>query len=309
MNVVTKTPRYLAISKNIKEKILSGELRPGDMLPKAQDMADEYRVSSGTARMALRTLTEERFITIQNGVGSFVSEPQRIIDVPKSGTLAVYTPMYAIQHWRSQIFLKSVLEMAKRIRESSPHTNIVFVTAYSDYALDALALHPSGYLMKPASAEKVRVELDNLRFPPQRQPECRIRAQCFGNFEIFADEKPMSFQYQKSKELMAYLVDRRGAACNTAELCAVLWEGKPDTAELHKYLRKLLSDLSHSLTAVGAEEVLIKRRNSFAVAAEKIDCDYYRLLNRDVSAINTYTGEYMTQYSWAEMTLGSLKND
>jgi two-component SAPR family response regulator len=203
----------------------------------------------------------------------------------------------------------SGLEMAKRIRESSPHTNIVFVTAYSDYALDALALHPSGYLMKPASAEKVRVELDNLRFPPQRQPECRIRAQCFGNFEIFADEKPMSFQYQKSKELMAYLVDRRGAACNTAELCAVLWEGKPDTAELHKYLRKLLSDLSHSLTAVGAEEVLIKRRNSFAVAAEKIDCDYYRLLNRDVSAINTYTGEYMTQYSWAEMTLGSLKND
>ena len=203
----------------------------------------------------------------------------------------------------------SGLEMAKRIREASPRTNVVFVTAYSDYALDALALHTSGYMMKPATAEKIQNELDNLRFPPQRQPECRIRAQCFGNFEIFADEKPMSFQYQKSKELMAYLVDRRGAACNTAELCAVLWEGKPDTAELHKYLRKLLSDLSHSLTAVGAEEVLIKRRNSFAVAAEKIDCDYYRLLNRDVSAINTYTGEYMTQYSWAEMTLGSLKND
>ena len=202
----------------------------------------------------------------------------------------------------------SGLEMAKRIREASSRTNIVFVTAYSDYALDAIALHPSGYLMKPATAEKVRTELENLRFPPEPAAPRLLRVQCFGNFEVFADGRPVAFTYQKTKELLAYLIDRRGAACNTSELCAILWEDKPDSAELRKYLRKLLADLSHSLSVVGAEDVFLKHRNSFAVDTGALDCDYYRMLARDISAINTYNGEYMLQYSWAEMTLGSLEN-
>ena len=183
----------------------------------------------------------------------------------------------------------SGLELAKRIREISPKTNIVFATAYSEYATDAFRLHASGFLMKPATVEKV------------------LRVQCFGNFEVFAGGKPMSFTYKKTKELLAYLIDRRGSACNTAELCAALWEDKPDTPEMHKYLRKLLADLSHTLAQAGAEEAIAKSRNSFAVLPDKIDCDYYRFLKREISAINTYTGEYMTQYSWADMTLGALR--
>lgn len=200
----------------------------------------------------------------------------------------------------------SGLEAAKRIREISPRTNIVFVTAYSDYALDAFPLHPSGYLVKPATAEKVRLELSNLRYPVQPDQTCMLRVRCFGSFEVFANGKPVSFAYQKTKEMLAYLVDRRGAACNTAELCAVLWEDKPDTLELRNYLRKLISDLSHTLASVGADGVFVKRRNSFAVAADQLDCDYYRMLRREISAINTYTGAYMSQYSWADMSLGAL---
>ena len=199
------------------------------------------------------------------------------------------------------------LEMAKRIKEMSPHTNIIFVTAYNDYALDAFALHPSGYLMKPVTAEKVKLEIENLRYPVRHKPTSRIRVQCFGNFEVFADGKVVNYTYQKTKELLAYLIDRRGAACNTAELCAVLWEEKPDSPELRKYLRKLLADLSHSLAAVDAEDIFAKTRNQFAIVPDKLDCDYYEMLANDINAINTYSGEYMAQYSWAEMTLGSIE--
>jgi len=201
------------------------------------------------------------------------------------------------------------LALAKAVREASPRTNIVFVTAFSDYALDAMSLHPSGYVLKPATKEKIREELDNLRIPPERKPAPCLRVQCFGNFEAFAGGKPLELYYSKSKELLAYLVDRRGAACNTEELCAVLWEDEPDSPALHKRLRKLISDLTHSLEDAGAGETFLKRRNSFSVAADRLDCDYYGLLRRDIDAINTYTGEYMTQYSWAEMTLGSLESN
>lgn len=199
------------------------------------------------------------------------------------------------------------LELAKRIRETSPRTNIIFVTAYSDYALDAYRLRPSGYLMKPVTAEMVREELDDLRYPVARPPASLLYVQCFGNFEVFAGGKIVNFSYQKSKELFAYLVDRRGAACNTAELCSVLWEDRPDTPELRTYLRKMVSELAHTLAAAGAGDVFVKSRNSFSVAPDRFDCDYYRMLRREIAAINTYTGEYMTQYSWADMTLGTLE--
>lgn len=45
----------------------------------------------------------------------------------------------------------------------------------------------------------------------------------------------------------------------------------------------------------------------FAVNSEKIECDYYKYLERDAAAVNSYKGEYMSQYSWAEMTLAELE--
>ena len=39
----------------------------------------------------------------------------------------------------------------------------------------------------------------------------------------------------------------------------------------------------------------------------KVDCDYYNFLKGDRSAINSYRGEYMTQYSWAEVTRSALR--
>jgi two-component system LytT family response regulator len=200
------------------------------------------------------------------------------------------------------------LALAKQLRENCPKMNIIFVTAYSEYALDAYSVLPSGYLMKPVTEDMVRMELDNLRYPlvPKEKPKLWI--QCFGNFEIFYDQKPLNFKYHKTKEIIAYLVDRRGATCDTAELCAVLWEDEPNTQKQHVYLRKLLSDLTHTLRKVGAEKVFVKNRNSFAIDPRQLKCDYYQMLNGDMTVINQYTGEYMSQYSWAEMTIGNIEN-
>lgn len=78
-----------------------------------------------------------------------------------------------------------------------------------------------------------------------------IKIQCFGNFEIFVGGRPLSFKRSKSKELLAYLVDRNGATCTNGEMLAVLWEDKPDTASLHSHLRNLIFDLSHTLEDAG----------------------------------------------------------
>ena len=198
------------------------------------------------------------------------------------------------------------LELAKNIRELSCRTKIIFVTAYSQYALEAYSIHVRGYLLKPVNARKIREELEELRSMPL-QEDSYVRVQTFGNFEIFADGKPVHFSLAKTKELLAYLIDRRGASVNTAELCDILWEHKPYGPSVKSHLRTLLSDLSRSLSNAGAEDILVKSRNSFAVDCSKLDCDLYSFLHREPDAVNKYMGEYMKQYPWAEMTLAALE--
>lgn len=43
-----------------------------------------------------------------------------------------------------------------------------------------------------------------------------------------------------------------------------------------------------------------------AIDIEKVSCDYYDYLRGNASAVNTYAGEYMSDYSWAEFTVAYL---
>ena len=183
--------------------------------------------------------------------------------------------------------------LAKRLKIGNPKINIIFVTAYSEYALDAYHIHASGYVTKPVNEEKLQAELDGLRYPVEIKPTQKLQVKCFANFEVFANGVPVKFQYTKSKELFAYLIDREGAAVNINELNAVLWE------EDHKsYLRNLIADIQATLKSVGAADVFVKRYNECFIRVEDVDCDAYEYKRNNPDAVRAYRGEYMMQYSW-----------
>ena len=186
------------------------------------------------------------------------------------------------------------IQLGKALKSINPLINIIFVTAYDHYALDAYRIHASGYLSKPVNKEKIEEEIDGLRHPVVLPSKKKIQVKCFGNFEIFHDGKPVKFSYQKSKEVFAYLVDREGASVNINELNAILWE------EDHKsYLRNLISDIQRTLKEIGVDDVFIKRHNECSVDTTKIDCDAYEYKADNPDAVRMYRGEYMAQYSWA----------
>lgn len=184
--------------------------------------------------------------------------------------------------------------LAKKLKTVNPQVNVIFVTAYNKYALDAYKLHASGYVTKPVNLEKIQEELDGLRYPVELKPTKKLQVKCFGNFEVFAGGVPVKFSRKKSKELFAYLIDREGAAVNANELNAILWE-----EDKKSYFRNLIADIQASLKAVDAEDVFIKRRNECFVDVNKIDCDAYEYRKDNPDAIRMYRGEYMAQYSWA----------
>ncbi|MCL2634667.1 MAG: response regulator [Oscillospiraceae bacterium] len=199
------------------------------------------------------------------------------------------------------------IAVAKELKDYNAKINIIFVTAYTEYAMEALGLHPSGYILKAVTKEAVEREIENLRYPVDLRNNARVYAQTFGNFEIYSHGTPIKFTYSKTKELVAYLIDRNGASVNTGELCAVLWEDKQDTENIKSYLRKLFSDLTKALKENGVDDIILKRRNSFAIIPEKIVCDSYEFIKGNTKYVNAYAGQYMAQYSWAEMTIGKLR--
>lgn len=185
------------------------------------------------------------------------------------------------------------IQLAKALKVAMPKINIVFVTAYNRFALDAMKMHASGFVTKPVNEEKIFEEINGLRYPVELTPTKKLQIKCFGNFEVFHDGKPVKFTYSKSKELFAYLVDREGSAININELNAVLWE------EDHtSYLRNLISDIQKTLSAIDASDVFIKRHNECYIDTTKVDCDVYEYKNNNPDAIRMYRGEYMYQYSW-----------
>ena len=142
--------------------------------------------------------------------------------------------------------------------------------------------------------------------PVLREDDGRLRVQCFGNFELFFGGLPLKFARSKTKELFAYLVNRRGAVCTVRELAAVLWEDQPDSTALQSHLRQLVKDLTDTMAAAGVTGVLAKGRGWLAVLPEAFSCDYYDFIQGDVQMVNAYMGEYMAQYSWAEFVVAYL---
>lgn len=201
------------------------------------------------------------------------------------------------------------ITLAGKIKDINPDINIIFLTAYSEYSIDAFKLHASGYLLKPVNEEDVRKELLELRIPVKRTGNRRFDVRCFGNFEVYIDGKPCIFKYSKTKELVAYLVDRKGAFCSNGEILATLWEDVEVTDSLENYLRNLISDLRGVLKKHGCEDIVIKKKGEIAIVTDAILCDYYEYLQGKSEGISLYGGEYMTQYSWAETTLAWIENN
>ena len=192
------------------------------------------------------------------------------------------------------------VELAEQLKLRNPDVNLIFATGFSGYQGSAFALHASGYLMKPITAEKVKRELDNLRRPVPE--EKRIQVQCFGNFEVYLDGIPLEFKYHKTKELLAYLVDRKGALCTNGEIIAKLFGDDNHNA----YLRSLRKDLLDTLETAGCADVITQQRGKLGLVPEAIRCDYYDWCDGKRMG-NAYLGEYMAQYSWSEYTNAALQ--
>lgn len=126
---------------------------------------------------------------------------------------------------------KSGMAAAFELRKISPRTDMVFVTAYRQYALDAFDLDAVDYLLKPVQFGRLMRTVERLcerrrvrtGEAPQARPS-RFQLRCMGEFNLCdAEGTILRWPTQKAQELLAFLWYNRKRTVSTAMLTETLW--------------------------------------------------------------------------------------
>lgn len=211
----------------------------------------------------------------------------------------------------------SGLNLANEIKQTSAETEIIFQTGFSEFAVEAFKVRASGYLLKPISKDDLLEELVFIKDKKsgnsalagktevKSSEQKGIYARTFGNFDLLVNGKPVEFAWKKSKEALAYLIDREGSIVDRKELAGILFDDSEYTRSKQTYLSKIIGALQRNLKEVGAADIFIKGNNSYSINVNALTCDAWDFLN----GINQekYHGEYMLQYSWAELSVSKFE--
>ena len=75
INKQSKLPYYQQLYEILRQKILHGEWKPGDMIPPESELIDTYQVSRNTVRQVLDILVNEGTIYRRRGKGTYIAHP------------------------------------------------------------------------------------------------------------------------------------------------------------------------------------------------------------------------------------------
>ncbi len=209
------------------------------------------------------------------------------------------------------------IELAKELKKINPSIEIIYVTGYEEYALEAYKVGGRAFLTKPYTEEELEevfVLLDKLIDKNEKKPEeakrpnTRVFMRTFGNFDVLIDGKPVIFKNSKAKELLALLVDRKGGSISSNQIFQKLWEEREYSQLTSTYVRRTVRALMNQLESLGLEDMVGNNRNSLHINVNTFSCDYYEVMKGNTDYKYEYNGYYMTQYYWAEETIAIIEN-
>ena len=196
------------------------------------------------------------------------------------------------------------LALATKLRELHPTMRVVFVTAFSQFAMDAWNLDATGYVLKPYTAGDIQNQLAKCFYRPL--PSQGIVIRTIPTLAIFVEGKAVHISGPKPRELFALLVDRGDCGITTGEGISCLWPDRTNDTRSQSLFRMTYKRLTDALDEAGIGHILVSMGNRRYLRLDQVDCDLYRILAGDVQAAQKYNGAYLEEYSWSESRNGQL---
>lgn len=202
------------------------------------------------------------------------------------------------------------IEVAAKLLEVSPKSEVIFVTAYDKYAIEAFEVCAIGYMLKPARKEKLEKTLQRvLKSNEDNKSEkfidkkvSKYSIQCLGKIDILKDKQPMNINFRsaKVKELFAYYVHYRNRRIHREELVELFWTDMKYEKALtnlnttHYYLKKILQE------AVGNRIQIVYKQGYYQLELSDIVYDIDELKEslifmEDIDEDNRYRYEELIQ--------------
>lgn len=172
------------------------------------------------------------------------------------------------------------LKLSEQIQNMNENINIVFVTAFNQYAVEAFELQALDYIMKPLTQERLNKSLKRL-FEAYNKPTLqseKLSIQCFGDFEVFVNGTALTWKNSKAKEVLAFLVHKNGIPVSWEKIADAVW---PDfnTQKAQANFHATTYLLRKRLAEAGISHILDNIRGNYRIVTEKVECDVYQLEN------------------------------
>ncbi len=224
------------------------------------------------------------------------------------------------------------LELAEVVRNVNTDVQIVFVTAYDQYAISAFEHAAVDYLLKPLEADRLSKTIARLRHTIDKMRGAertlapavgRMSVQLFGPMSVGIEGGPwLKWRTANEKELFAYLASQDEKRVHRDRLIEALWPDE-NYQKAKIYLHTCISLLRKNLKRIGFGEVVKYVNEGYFLDTERIDVDARFLAGRlqklkeaehpeaaeIEKALSYYRGPFLQEddYLWAEQQTGAFE--
>lgn len=171
------------------------------------------------------------------------------------------------------------LELSGQIINLNENIDVIFVTAFNQYAVEAFELQALDYIMKPLTEERLNKVVNRL-MKTQKAPSKPGKPfiQCFGDFEVFINGEAVAWKNSKAKEILAFLTHKSGVPVNWEKIVAAVWPDY-DSEKSQTNFHATTYLLRKKLAEVGISQILLSERGNYRLVVDEVDCDLYQFQN------------------------------
>lgn len=169
------------------------------------------------------------------------------------------------------------LQLSEQIQNLNENIDIIFVTAFNQYAVEAFELQALDYILKPLTEDRLAKSVNRLLKTRKIVNEPgKLFIQCLGEFQVFLNGEAMTWKNSKAKEVLAFLVHKNGVPVGWEKIADAVWpdfNSQKAQANFHATTYLLRKRLAES----GISHILECIRGNYRIVTDKVDCDVYQL--------------------------------
>jgi two-component system LytT family response regulator len=218
----------------------------------------------------------------------------------------------------------SGLELAERVQGIGYEGEIVFITAYNQYAIDAFTVNALDYLLKPIMAQEINRAVTRVKKrrvaaldETAKKGSHKIRISLFGNVSLCVGVETKSIRWMTAKcaEVFAFMILKAGKMeVSKWRLIEAIWPDKnKEKADIN--LRSTISRLNKTLRENAVGISLVSTGNGYQLNSTDIELevDAFKLekLVLDSIGINSGNVEYYHNVilSYSDMLLEEFSGE